>query len=1490
MTPEYAAHVEWIGYVQPVGLVVSPPAMIRAQAYPNRHIGPDHQRFLACLPRNEHDEITPTIVDFPEFAQQVLDWSEDDLIVFPTHEPNEEFEDLEVYLAEYEETLRPTWVVPAFKPQPDESPWVMLVQEIRHGDPLDAVNELDLKSRKWQASPHAKFERLLRETNVPIGLLSNGRSLRLVYAPRGETSGFITYNVEEMATVAGRPIFAAMHMLLEEPRMFSLGKEHRLPSILEDSRKYQNTVSTKLANQVMAALFEMLRGFQAANEHRQGDLLREILGTDPQHVYKGLLTVLMRLVFVMYAEDRGLMSSDAIYANHYSVAGLFDRLRTDAGRFPDTMNQRYGAWAQLLTLNRLIHEGGSHHDFRIPARKGYLFDPDRYPFLEGRAQLPDGSDDATSIDPLAPSPHPVPHVSDGCIYRVLESLLVLDGERLSYRTLDVEQIGSVYEAIMGFELEVARGRSIAIRPARPHGAPATINLETLLDTKPTDRPKRLKEWSDQKLSASDTKALKAAATIEDLIAALNRKVAREVTPNIVPQGAMVFQPSDERRRSGSHYTPRSLTEPIVRTTLEPLLNQLCGATAATSTTSSASVSGTDVGRKPALHARAIPAETDTTNINVPSVWHPTPADRKRYTKGEIELRIRASERNVKHWKAAREIGTPHPSQILDLKICDPAMGSGAFLVEVCRQLGDHLIAAWHAHDMVPADIPADEDEVLYARRLVAQRCLYGVDKNVMAVDLAKLSLWLVTLARDHAFTFLDHSLRHGDSLVGLTREQIIGFHWDRKKFKTLLNEPIQKRLDRATEARAKILNAREDVPYKDQEQRLAVADEALDLIRTLGDACVSCFFDPSPLPASTVSGQSQAAGSAATSVSGEALAAGTSPETGESQSAVAVAKSKPVKATKKSRGEAADRVYGLASSYLESQKQPQIDHASRQSLHAAAARLREGANPVPAFHWEIEFPEVFSRENGGFDAFVGNPPFLGGRNITNSYGDVYSEALRALQRDISGGADLVAHFYRRCFANLRTLGTVGLIATNTIAQGDTRSAGLRVICENNGTIYCARRRVRWPGVAAVIVSVVHIRKGSLQSPHFLDGNPVDRITAYLVHRGGHGDPKRLGRQHELSYQGSITLGMGFTFAEEDNGTVSSISRMNKLIEADSRNEERIFPYIGGEEVNSNPAHAFRRYVINFGEMTEEEARRWPDLMEIIEDRVKPERLKKSKEVREWPWWHFWRTRNELYEAISSRDRVLLTNAQASPHLAFVFYRTDVVFANSLNILVMSGWKDFGIVQSQLHETWARFFSSSMKDDLRYNPTDCLDTFAFPTIDWFNRPNDDFLGLTNAAENYHETRASLMVQTELGLTKTYNRFHSPDERDEGILELRRLHGLMDGAVLRAYGWEDLAESATCEFLLDYEEEEEAGDSQQAGTRRQKKKPWRYRWPDDFRDEVLARLLELNEQRHKEEQLTGTSTTNRSDKKTAKKKNPSKKTTRKESTDQQELFQE
>ena len=170
------------------------------------------------------------------------------------------------------------------------------------------------------------------------------------------------------------------------------------------------------------------------------------------------------------------------------------------------------------------------------------------------------------------------------------------------------------------------------------------------------------------------------------------------------------------------------------------------------------------------------------------------------------------------------------------------MGSGAFLVEACRLLAERLVRAWEVHKATPK-VPDDEDVLTYARRLVAERCLYGVDKNIFAVDLAKLSLWLATLAREHPFTFLDHALRHGDSLVGLSREQIACFNWAPTKQLPLIRTFIDARVAEAQRLRLEIqsMGASDDVPGK--VRLLREADEALAYVRLIGDLVVSAFFE-----------------------------------------------------------------------------------------------------------------------------------------------------------------------------------------------------------------------------------------------------------------------------------------------------------------------------------------------------------------------------------------------------------------------------------------------------------------------------------------------------------------------------------------------------------------------------------------------------------------------------------------------------------------------
>ena len=1314
--PNIAAHQEWLGFVRPTGLVVSSPALVQAGVILNRRDAEGQRLLNECI---GDPDGKPHLPDFPTFAETVLGWQ-----FVPTGYAGMEGTpippELELSIPDTGEVWRPTFAVrgevasrraPPSQNGKDNAPppWQLLVTVCEPNAGFD--NAFKSKAGGTEASPQSRMERLLRHTNVPAGLLFNGSALRLISAPRGEGTGWLDFRVKDMHLPAGRPICTAMRALLSQQRLLAVASDKRLAALLAHSRKFQNEVSERLAEQVLHALYELLRGFQAAHHASRGELLGRALTEDPDHVYRGLLTVVLRLVFLLYAEERDMLPQNETYLGAYSIAGLYERLRDDAAFHPDTMDQRYGAWAQLIALSRMVHDGAKSGDMHLPPRHGELFDPDAYRFLEGRdAQVAGARSVSQRVEP--------PLVPDGTIHRVLEKLIVLDGERISYRALDVEHVGAVYETMMGFRLEKATGRSVSIKAMKKHGAPATVSLTGLLHEQPSRRAKWLQDRTDRKITDRMAKLVRAADSCEDLHAALDSVIDKEATPDLVSRGDMVLQPSEERRRSGSHYTPRELTEPIVGETLAPILKRLRG-------------------------------ESDR---------------------------------------------PPRAEQILALKVCDPAMGSGAFLVETCRQLGDALIEAWHVHDEVP-EMPADEDEIIFARRMVARRCLYGVDRNPAAVDLAKLSLWLATLAKEHPLTFLNHALRHGDSLVGLSKRQIQAFHWKEGEPQMGMEQSlIRQHLENVSELRERIRNAGDDTP--DFELRSLWDDARYEAgeVGLLGNMVLAAFFD-----------------------------------------------GKTAKEREKHRKRLAGAVY---------------------QNEAGMYRNALDDELVP-FHWEIEFPEVFDRDNPGFDALVGNPPFAGKNTMRSANPDGYPEWLKEMHPESHGNSDLVAHFFRRAFNLVRVAGTFGLIATNTIAQGDTRNTGLRWICEHGGNIYRAQRRFKWPGQAAVVVSVLHVHRGDWGGMRVLDGMKVKNITAFLFHRGGHSDPARLKANEKQSFQGSIVLGMGFTFDDTDKkGVATPLAEMERLIEVNPRNSEVIFPYIGGEEVNTSPTHAHHRHVINFrdwplrrtdlsstwqdaGENQRREwlrsgivpldytnpvAADWPELLAIIDEQVRLGRFDDNRASYRNNWWKYAERRVDLYGAIEGLDRVLAIS-RVGQHAAFSFLTAQMVYAETIIVFPFDTHTAFCTLQSRPHEIWARFFGSSLGDGLRYTPSDCFETFPFPE-GWEIHP-----ALEAAGEAYYDFRAALMVENDEGMTKTYNHFHNPHERAPRIATLRDLHAAMDRAVLDAYGWTDIP--SDCEFLLDYEIDEE--------TWGRKRKPYRYRWPDDICDEVLARLLELNAKR-------------------------------------------
>ncbi len=1289
---------EWLNYLQPEGLVVGANVLRERELSPIRQTPLDSEAAAHALDLVDPKTGEPGRVDREfvlthpwRFFETVLGWSAK-LVAGAPGGPEIDA-DLARTVPEHGTHLAPDLALLWNGAAEDGVPAQALVA--LHPD-LDADARGAFGAGEWEASPHARLERLVRETGVGVGILVARGVLRLIYAPRGETAGWLTFPLAPLGRVEGRPMLAGLKLCLGRGALFTGAPDARLRALLKASREAQDKVSEKLSGQVLGALHELLRGLHRADP----DQIETLAEKEPHHLYEGLLTCLMRLVFLLYAEDRDLLPSStdaklrALWDDGYSVRTLYARLLTDEALNPDTMDERRGGWGQLLAVFRLIHDG---HPGWIARRGGKLFDPDAFPFLEGRMSGGDRTD--ARVLP----------VSDGTILRILHGLMTIEAkslqgakirERLSYRSLDVESIGSVYETVMGFTADRATERMVALRDEKK--LPTFIGLDTLLAQKPADRAKWLKDRS-VRLSTKQAAGVKAAADEAALLEAFGSLVDERVLPRGMPigGGAPYLQPTEERRRSGSHYTPRSLTEPIVRHALEPAFERI----------------GSQAG----------------------------------------------------------------PEAVLALRVLDLACGSGAFLVEACRQLGARLEQAWDMHPAEKPPIPLDEDAATHARRLVAQKCLYGVDKNPMAVDLARLSLWLATLAREHEFSFLDHALKAGDSLVGLTRKEIQAVHWDAAKpglplFRSVIEEKVRK----ALEGREAIRNAGDDATLAIQTARHRRVEDEVEGARIVGDAVIAAFF----------------------------------------------AADKP-RAKEQERAKVESLLTGST-------------NGDWDELRAAAKRFRHEHGWRP-FHWEIEFPEVFTRDNPGFDAIVGNPPFLGGSKISTTNGVSYLDWLLSHKARAHGNADIVAHFFRVGFLLLRNDGCFGLIATNTIGQGDTRSTGLHWICSNGGQIYRAVRRLKWPGLATVVVSVIHSMRGEWGGEKQLNDRYVSSVNAFLVEGPNVGDPFGLGANRQKSFLGVKVYGQGFLFDDGDkSGLASSIDSMHQLIRTNTSNADRIMQYIGGEDINSDPLHSSKRYVINFGQMSLEEAEIWPDLTDIVRQKVKPQRDLLRSDTgpgahgKKW-WWQFQHPRAPLYRAISNLDRVLAIS-QVSPHLSFALIGAKAVFSHSLVIIGKQGYSDLCTLQSRIHEIWARFFSSTLEDRLRYAPSDCFETFPFPP----SYETDPILEA--AGQAYHDHRAALMVEADEGMTKTYNRFHDAGERRPAIQRLRELHDEMDRVVLRAYGWDDLADALQPVFLTLETEDDHTYQG-------------RYFWPAEGRDLVLSRLLALNAERHAEEVAAG-----------------------------------
>jgi hypothetical protein len=1347
-------HAEWLSLIEISGSFLAEP--ILDQAFPQDLEGLETAKKQAF--RQTYEEWREALDTDDELQAKLhqewinwvlkigLEWDEDDEgeelkagADVPAH--------LKLELLEHKLTLQPDYAL--FGSDADK-PYLLVASYPAHVELTDVV-----AGDAWSTTPAERMSQLCRATGTRLGLVTNGEQWMVVDAPEGGITSYASWYARLWSQ---EPVtLKAFFSLLNIRTVFNgFGTDaKKLTELLDDSLKHQDEVTETLGAQVQRAVEVLIQSIDRINNDANGELLK---GVEPTELYEAGLTYMMRLVFLLCAEERGLLLlGDETYEANYAVSTLRMKLREEAGLHgEEVLSYRNNAWARLLAVFRAVYGGVEHEGMRMPALGGSLFDPDRFPFLEGRSK-----ESNWKIDEARPLP-----IDNRTVLLFLDAIQLFQGRTLSYRALDVEQIGYVYEGLL--ERTVIRSMDVTLeldstksakKPWLLLGELASAELDGAASVK-----KLLKERTGSSASRITNDLAKEVAEADSeklLLACQNDAELRDRikpyyhflradswgNPLLYPKDAFMVATGTDRRETGTHYTPKSLTEAIVLETLEPIV-------------------------------------------------YVGPSEGKE--RGDWQLKS--------------------PAQLLALKICDPAMGSGAFLVQVCRYLSERIGEAWGLaeesgksitsegrvvdalsnQDPLPKDV---EERQVIARRLVAEHCLYGVDVNPLAVELAKLAIWLVTLSKGRPFGFLDHNLKAGNSLLGIhdldqlyyLSMQPEGMATGGGAGKQLFAQGIEVAVKEALALREEIRNR----PVRD------IRD--VEVMAHLNEQAQSLLAMPELI---------------ADALTGEAL--------------VAAAKPANLKS-------ALTRLSVVAGEVL---NKPVNAQALKRKKAELLATDVDNKIPRKPFHWPLAFPEVFGGGNGGFDVFVGNVPFLGGSRLTGTFGTVFRDYLVAfLAKGRRGKADLAAYFFLQVYRLLGEPGAFGLLATNTIAAGDTRQVGLEpMLGEDGATIYSAYPNEVWPGKAAVITSRIHIKKGHWGGEMRLNRESVGYISAFLSNRQDW-SLQPLDANSGQCFNGVKIYGDGFTLSEAE--ALEMIARSPK-------NREVLCPYVIGRDLNSHPQQKPSRWVINFFDWPEETAKLYAEPYQVILERVKPQRqiLKPNGEFKlrkplPQRWWQYADKRPALYHAIgrghtfekhpkdwdegrAQLDYVLVT-AQITKYFNPTLIINDSIIDQQIVTFSTQSLSDLALLNSSLLQTWIWKYSGRQGMRLSVTPTEAYLTLPFPET-------KSKIHLSILGENYEALRREIKNSNQIGLTDLYNNFHNPECNDEKIIKMRAIHQEIDEAVALAYGWGDL------DVRNDFYEVDYLAENDRV----------RYTLPKKARNEVLDRLTALNKERYQEEQ--------------------------------------
>lgn len=756
---------------------------------------------------------------------------------------------------------------------------------------------------------------------------------------------------------------------------------------------------------------------------------------------------------------------------------------------------------------------------------------------------------------------------------------------------------------------------------------------------------------------------------------------------------------------------------------------------------------------------------------------------------------------------------PNPERaLLSLTVCDIACGSGHILLNAARRIATEL-AIVRTGEEQPSPQAMRE-----ATRDVIKSCIYGVDLNPLAVELCKVALWLEAHVPGEPLGFLDHHIKCGNAIVGFVSPADLEKGVPDEAFKTLSRDDKEV---------AGSLRKRNKAERKQDKQQTALnlapgVEQQLEKILKRWKG-LDALPEKSPEEIAEKKSQFQAFTQSDDAWLMQQIAA------------IPIAQFYLPK------------THANKSSLITDEEFQAYRKGERHPAGQATAAAWAVANRKRFFHWFLEFPHIM--RNGGFDCILGNPPFLGGTKIPVNYGKSFLNIIHHYFAPAKGRCDLVAFFFRRAFELLKNGGFQALISTNTLPQGDTRSGGIEKIIECGGSLNFAIKSIPWPGLAAVQVSLASVYKGSWVGPLFLNKKPTNVITSYLDDSEDLGNPERLLANKGLSFEGTKVYGKGFIVSKEEK---------EQLLQVSTNNKEVLSPFLTGDDLNSSPTQSPARYVIDFKDWDEDRAKTYIDPYGIILNRVKSDRLSKSKDVASAPWWQHWRRRESLYHSVRKNNGALVINRHTKI-IAFCTQPTGITFSDATVVVASSSPVFASILNSTFHEIWAWKYGSTMgSGTLRYTPVSVFETFPIPIS-----TSEKTIAI---GKDLLLSRLSVGASRNIGLTKLYNNLNDPDSEHDlievpnkerlstDLSDLRSIKVHLDRSILEDYGWSDI------DLRHDFYEVDYLPENDRI----------RYTIHPDTRKEILKRLLKLNHQRHAEEVAAGLHDKKKPTKKTATKK--------------------